>query len=139
MARAVTAPLRPRCATRGTAQRARTERAVALCLALGLDDRLIALLRQRLDEADLVEGDLVVRAVAGSSDARAVADCRVVAAGLAAASGRVVAVGYLSAASPPLDAGPQRGVSVPEDLRSWNDRRAGKILQPCQRMPRKAA
>ena len=105
MARAVTAPLRPRCATRGTAQRARTERAVALCLALGLDDRLIALLRQRLDEADLVEGDLVVRAVAGSSDARAVADCRLVAAGLAAASGRVIGVGFLFAAGPPLDAG----------------------------------
>ena len=84
------------------AVRAETDRRVVLGPALGPDDRLIALLRQRLDEAGLAADDLVVLAVAGSSDARAVADCRVVAEGLAAASGRAIALGFLSAARPPL-------------------------------------
>ncbi|TFD27601.1 cobalamin biosynthesis protein CbiX [Cryobacterium cryoconiti] len=84
------------------AVRAETVRQVVLGSALGPDDRLIALLRQRLDEAGLADDDVVVLAVAGSSDARAVADCRAVAAGLAAASGRVIALGFLSAARPPL-------------------------------------
>jgi len=81
---------------------AETERPVVLGAALGPDDRLIALLRNRLEESGLAADDVVVLAVAGSSDARAVADCRVVAEGLAATSGRTVALGFLSAASPPL-------------------------------------
>ncbi|WP_241978619.1 CbiX/SirB N-terminal domain-containing protein [Cryobacterium sp. TmT2-59] len=75
--------------------------------ALGPDDRLIALLRHRLEEAglaeeDVAEEDVVVLAVAGSSDPRAVSACRVVAAGLTAASGREVTLGFLSAATPRL-------------------------------------
>lgn len=81
---------------------AATGRQVALAPALGPDDRLIALLRHRLEEAGLAGDDVVVLAVAGSSDARAVAACRVVAEGLAAASGREVALGFLSAATPRL-------------------------------------
>ncbi|KFF59732.1 cobalamin biosynthesis protein CbiX [Cryobacterium sp. MLB-32] len=81
---------------------AETERPVVLGPALGPDDRLIALLLHRLDESGLAEDDVVVLAVAGSSDARAVADCRVVAEGLARASGRTIALGFLSAARPPL-------------------------------------
>ncbi|KGJ80089.1 cobalamin biosynthesis protein CbiX [Cryobacterium roopkundense] len=81
---------------------AETERPVVLGPALGPDDRLIALLRHRLDESGLAADDVVVLAVAGSSDIRAVADCRVVAEGLAAASGRPIALGFLSAARPPL-------------------------------------
>ena len=84
------------------AVRAETERPVILGAALGPDDRLIALLRQRLDESGLTADDVVVLAVAGSSDARAVADCRIVAERLAAACGRVIALGFLSAARPPL-------------------------------------
>ena len=45
---------------------------------------------------------LLVLAVAGSSDSRAVADCHVVAESLAAASAREVRLGFLSAASPRL-------------------------------------
>lgn len=81
---------------------AETERPVVLGPALGPDDRLIALLRQRLDESGLAADDVVVLAVAGSSDARAIADCRVVAEGLAAATGLTIALGFLSAARPPL-------------------------------------
>lgn len=81
---------------------AETVRSVQLAPALGPDDRLIELLRHRLDQAGLEEDDVVVLAVAGSSDARAVADCRVVAERLAAASGRDVALGFLSAAEPTL-------------------------------------
>jgi sirohydrochlorin ferrochelatase len=84
------------------AVRAETERAVTLAPALGPDERLIALLQQRLDEAGLERDDVVVLAVAGSSEARAVAACRVVADGLAAASGREIALGFLSAATPRL-------------------------------------
>lgn len=81
---------------------AETDRKVSLAPALGPDDRLVELLRHRLDQAGLRQDDVVVLAVAGSSDARAVVDCRVVAERLAVASGRDVAVGFLSAAEPRL-------------------------------------
>lgn len=84
------------------AVRAETGRRVVLAPALGPDDRLVELLRHRLDQAGLRDDDVVVLAAAGSSDARAVADCRVVAGLLAAASGREVALGFLSAAEPRL-------------------------------------
>ncbi|TFB50291.1 sirohydrochlorin chelatase [Cryobacterium tagatosivorans] len=84
------------------AVRAVTDRAVLLAGALGPDDRLVDLLRDRLDQAGLRDDDVVVLAVAGSSDARAVADCRIVADLLAAAAERPVALGFLSAAEPRL-------------------------------------
>lgn len=78
------------------------DRAVRLAGALGPDDRLVELLRHRLDQAGLAPDDVLVLAVAGSSDARAVADCRIVAGRLAAASGHDVTLGFLSAAEPRL-------------------------------------
>jgi len=81
---------------------AETARPVVLSGALGPDDRLAAVLLRRLEEARLREEDAIVLAVAGSSDRRAVDDCRDMAARLAAASGRDVALGFLSAAEPRL-------------------------------------
>ena len=81
---------------------AASARSVILTEALGPDDRLIELLRERLDEVPLNAGDSLVLAVAGSSDARAVAACRVVAERLSLAAGRDVALGFLSAARPRL-------------------------------------
>jgi sirohydrochlorin ferrochelatase len=77
-------------------------RRVVLSGALGPDDRLAAVLLRRLEEAGLRDDDRIVLAVAGSSDRRAVEDCRDQAARLAAASGRDVALGFLSAAEPRL-------------------------------------
>ncbi|WP_136709404.1 CbiX/SirB N-terminal domain-containing protein [Agromyces sp. H66] len=70
--------------------------------ALGPDDRLVEVLCARLAEAGLRGDDRVVLAAAGSSDPRAVADCRDVGRRLAARLGRPVAVGFLSAARPAL-------------------------------------
>ncbi|TDW31209.1 sirohydrochlorin ferrochelatase [Cryobacterium psychrophilum] len=84
------------------AVQAETNRHVVLTGALGPDPRLTDLLLLRLTEAGLTNDDVVVLAVAGSSDARAVADCHVVRAQLAALLGREVSVGFLSAASPRL-------------------------------------
>jgi sirohydrochlorin ferrochelatase len=81
---------------------AATDRPVVLADALGPDDRLATVLLRRLAEAGLRDDDRVVLAVAGSSDARAVVDCRDMARRLAAASGREVTVGFLSAAEPAL-------------------------------------
>ncbi|WP_130506226.1 sirohydrochlorin chelatase [Microterricola gilva] len=81
---------------------AETERPVTLAAALGPDDRLVALLRHRLDQAGLLDDDVLILAAAGSSDHRAVADCRVIAERLAAASGREVIIGFLSAVEPRL-------------------------------------
>jgi len=80
------------------------DRQVRLAAALGPDDRLVEVLRRRLDEAGASPDDLVVLAVAGSSDARAVHDCRDMGERLAAALGAPVAVGFLSAAEPRLAA-----------------------------------
>lgn len=68
--------------------------------ALGPDDRLVDVLAQRLAEAGLRHDDRVVLAAAGSSDPRAVVDCRAVARRLAARLGRPVTIGFLSAARP---------------------------------------
>jgi len=84
------------------AVQAQPNRPTVLTGALGPDDRLTDLLRLRLEEAGLKDDDVLVLAVAGSSDARAVADCHVVAERLAAASAREVRLGFLSAASPRL-------------------------------------
>jgi sirohydrochlorin ferrochelatase len=82
--------------------RAHSARAVTLGGALGPDARLTQLLVQRLSEAGLTPHDTVVLAVAGSSDVRAVDDCRAVAEQLAAASGHQITLGFLSAAEPRL-------------------------------------
>jgi sirohydrochlorin ferrochelatase len=81
---------------------AEIERQVTLAQPLGPDDRLIQVLEQRLAAVEFGSGDELVFAVAGSSDPRAVADCRVVAERLAVAIGRNVAIGFLSAAEPSL-------------------------------------
>lgn len=80
----------------------RPRQAITLAAALGPDERLVSLLLRRLHEAGLTPGDAVVLCAAGSSDARAVVDCRAVAVALAAASGREVSIGFLSAAEPTL-------------------------------------
>jgi sirohydrochlorin ferrochelatase len=77
-------------------------RVPALGAALGPDDRLIDVLVERLVEAGLRSDDRVVLAAAGSSDLRAVDDCRVVGRRLAERLGRPVAVGFLSASRPAL-------------------------------------
>ena len=77
-------------------------RPTALAPALGPDDRLVAVLRRRLRELGLRDGDGVVLACAGSSDARAVADCHEMGARLSAALGLRVRVGFISAATPRL-------------------------------------
>lgn len=77
-------------------------RAVAVASALGPDDRLVSVLQRRLTEAGATEDDSIVLAVAGSSDARAVADCRDMARRLSQSRGRPVAVGFLAAAVPSL-------------------------------------
>ena len=73
---------------------------VTLGGALGPDDRLVDVLGQRLAEAGLRDDDTVVLAAAGSSDARAVADCETTASRLAERLGRPVAVGYIANATP---------------------------------------
>ncbi|MDO8146958.1 CbiX/SirB N-terminal domain-containing protein [Isoptericola sp. b515] len=75
---------------------------VALAGALGPDDRLVDLLERRLADAGLAAGDVVVLAAAGSSDARAVADCERTGELLAARTGHPVRVGYLANATPTL-------------------------------------
>ncbi|KQQ95037.1 cobalamin biosynthesis protein CbiX [Leifsonia sp. Leaf325] len=77
-------------------------RETVLAPALGPDDRLVAVLAQRLRDVGLRPNDRIVLAAAGSSDARAVADCREMGRRLAAALGRPVNVGFLSAATPRL-------------------------------------
>jgi sirohydrochlorin ferrochelatase len=80
-----------------------TDRAVRMAGALGPDERLVTVLLQRLAEAGVEDDDVVILAVAGSSDFRAVADCRLVGAALARASARPITVAFLAAAHPRLD------------------------------------
>lgn len=80
------------------ADRARTD----VTRALGPDPRLVALLHRRLVAAGLRDGDRVVLAAAGSSDARAVTDCAATAEALAVRVGIPVTAAYLSAAEPSL-------------------------------------
>jgi sirohydrochlorin ferrochelatase len=68
--------------------------------ALGPDERLVEVLAQRLSEAGYRGGESVVLAAAGSSDRRAIADCRRTGELLSARLGAPVAVGFLSAAEP---------------------------------------
>lgn len=75
-------------------------RAATVTGALGPDDRLVDVLVARLVEAGLRWDDRVVLATAGSSDVRAVDDCRDMGRRLAERLGRRVAVGFLSAARP---------------------------------------
>ena len=75
---------------------------VLLAAALGPDDRLVDVLSARLHEAGLRGDDRVVLAAAGSSDPRAVEDCRDMGRRLARRLGTPVAVGFLSAARPAL-------------------------------------
>lgn len=84
--------------THGAAKRSGT----TLTGALGPDPRLAQLLLRRLEQAGFTNDDVLVLAVAGSSDVRAVADCRTVAAQLALTSGHEVTLGFLSAAEPRL-------------------------------------
>ncbi|GAA1996707.1 sirohydrochlorin chelatase [Microbacterium ulmi] len=84
-------------------RRATRDRAgVTVTGALGPDPRLADVLAERLERAGLTDGDAVVLAVAGSSDARANDDCRAVAALLGERLARTVAVGFLAAAEPRL-------------------------------------
>jgi sirohydrochlorin ferrochelatase len=75
---------------------------VTLAQTLGPDPQLAELQHQRLDEVGFATDDIVVVAAAGSSDARAVAECRTAAELLAASVGSPVRIGFLSAASPSL-------------------------------------
>ena len=79
-------------------------REVRVAGALGPDPRLATVLARRLRAAGLADGDRVVLAAAGSSDAGAVADCHAVGAMLAAELGRDVAVSFISAARPRVPA-----------------------------------
>lgn len=78
------------------------DRPVALAGALGPDDRLIEVLLTRCAESGVRDDDVLVLAVAGSSDARAVRDCHTTAERFAALASREVRIGFLSAASPRL-------------------------------------
>lgn len=75
---------------------------VVVAAALGPDDRLVGVLARRLGDAGLTPDDVVVLAAAGSSDARAVADCVETARRLGVALERPVSVGFISAALPRL-------------------------------------
>ncbi|HWH27311.1 MAG TPA: CbiX/SirB N-terminal domain-containing protein [Pseudolysinimonas sp.] len=80
---------------------------VTLTAALGPHDSLVDLLVRRLEAAvsDLADpASRIVLVAAGSSDARAVADCRTTAEALSARLGREVSLAFLSAAEPRLDA-----------------------------------
>ncbi len=68
--------------------------------ALGPDDRLVALLHRRVQEAGAEPGDAVVVAAAGSSDARAVTDVEAVVEAFARSWDGPVSVGYGSIARP---------------------------------------
>lgn len=78
-------------------------RVTAISSALGPDDRLVSLLARRLDESGLTDSDSVVLCAAGSTDARAVADCRETADRLSRVLDRPVSVGFISAAQPPIE------------------------------------
>ncbi|MBX0299025.1 cobalamin biosynthesis protein CbiX [Cryobacterium sp. 1639] len=77
-------------------------RRVTVTAALGPDSRLTGILADRLAVSGLREGDSVILAAAGSSDADAVADCRAAGEELAAVLGRPVTVAFIAAAQPSL-------------------------------------
>ncbi|NQX13328.1 nitrite reductase small subunit NirD [Microbacteriaceae bacterium VKM Ac-2855] len=76
------------------------DRPVRVTGALGPDARLATILARRLAQAGLRDGDSVVLAAAGSSDASAVADCHTMGELLAAELDREVIVSFISAAHP---------------------------------------
>ena len=78
-------------------------RVTAISRALGPDDRLVRLLARRLEESGLTGSDSVVLCAAGSTDARAVNDCRETAARLSLVLDRPVSVGFISAAQPAIE------------------------------------
>jgi len=67
---------------------------------LGPDDRLVAILRDRLDAVGLTSDDVVVLAAAGSTDPAAAVAVEAVAAGLTDALEQPVTIGYGAGASP---------------------------------------
>lgn len=75
----------------------------SLAPALGPDLRLAELLRDRLVEAGLRHGDVIVMAAAGSSEPSAVSDCEQVARALSGLLDRPVTAAYLSAVEPRVD------------------------------------
>ncbi len=75
---------------------------VVVASALGPDPRLVSILERRLADIPLAAGDAVVLAAAGSSDGRAVEDCRAIAAALADRIGRPLTAAFISAAQPEL-------------------------------------
>jgi sirohydrochlorin ferrochelatase len=88
---------------------------VTVAAALGPDPRLVTLLERRLRAVPLDPDDEIVLAAAGSSDARAVDDCRAVAQALGARLGREVTAAFISAAQPELRAavGAARATGAP--------------------------
>ena len=69
---------------------------------LGPDDRIVAVLAERLHALGLDDEDAVVLAAAGSNDPRAVRECFETARRLAHRLGRPVTVGFIAAAIPRL-------------------------------------
>lgn len=90
---------------------AASHRSIAVSAALGPDERLIDVLVKRLGEVGYLAGDVVVLAAAGSSDSRAVEDCRRVGRMLAARLRTPVSIGFISAASPRLSEAIERARS----------------------------
>lgn len=90
-------------------------RPVRVTGALGPDARLATVLARRLVQAGLRDGDAVVLAAAGSTDASAVADCHAMGELLALELGRPVTVSFISAAQPRVpDAVAQARAAQPE-------------------------
>jgi sirohydrochlorin ferrochelatase len=77
-------------------------RDVRVTAALGPDPRLAGIVAARLAECGLRDGDQVVLAAAGSSDANAIADCLTAGRQLAEVLHRDVTVGFIAAAHPTL-------------------------------------
>jgi len=99
---------------------------VSVTAALGPDPLLVGALRDRLRAAGWCSGDAVVLAAAGSSDPRAVADVRAVAAQLSALVGRRVQVGFVASGAP-------RVAALVAGLRAAGERRvavASWLLAP---------
>lgn len=84
------------------AANAATNPSVVVAAALGPDPRLVSILERKLADIPLAADDTLVLAAAGSSDGRAVDDCRAIAEALAERLGRPVEAAFISAAQPEL-------------------------------------
>ncbi len=73
---------------------------LTLARPLGPDDRLVSVLRERLVQVGATTRDRIVLAAAGSSDQRAIADCRETARRLGRLLGIPVTLGFLAASEP---------------------------------------